>query len=323
SARTSTAIEQSCRRLSEHLAADPSLELGDVAYTLQLGRKVFGHRKFVVSDDLGKAVTIFGAPSSPFSRVDSTVGRKVGFLIAGVGEQYPGMVAELYADEPEFRATVDECLGLLGLSDVGELSDIFAGARAASQGNDLARLLGRQAPVENVPACLAGVLSLPDALKLVAYRAELIAGLPEGAMLAVAATEPKLRQTLGADLGGLDLAIDTGSQLVLAGPIELVAAATETLLAAEISCQRLQTRHAYHSRMLAPIADQLTGWITENISLQPPRIPYASNVTGQLLTESDVIDPGYWARHMCQTVRFGEGLSHLLATGNLALVEIG
>src|SRR6185437_2942060 len=122
---------------------------------------------------------------------------------------------------------------------------------------------------------------------------------------------------------GLDLAIDTGSQLVLAGPIELVAAATETLLAAEISCQRLQTRHAYHSRMLAPIADQLTGWITENISLQPPRIPYASNVTGQLLTESDVIDPGYWARHMCQTVRFGEGLSHLLATGNLALVEIG
>jgi acyl transferase domain-containing protein len=366
SARTSTAIEQSCQRLSEHLAADPSLELGDVAYTLQLGRKVFGHRRFVVSDDLSKAVTIFGEPNAPFSRVDSTVGRKVGFLIAGVGEQYPGMVAELYNDEPDFRSTVDECLDLLGLTDVGQLSEIFAGNRAATRTNDLATLLGRQAPVEQpasatdsrliqpaifvaeyalaklligwgirpeqligyslgeyVAACLSGVLSLPDALKLVAYRAELIAGLPEGAMLAVAATDSALRQALGADLADLDLAIDTGSQLVLAGPGELVDAATETLLAAGISCQRLQTTHAYHSRMLAPIADQLTGWIADNISLSPPRIPYLSNVTGRTATEQDVTDPGYWAKHMCQTVRFGEGLSQLLAAGNLALVEIG
>ena len=251
SARTSTAIEQSCRRLSEHLAADPSLELGDVAYTLQLGRKVFGHRKFVVSDDLSKAITIFGEPNSPFSRVDGTVGRKVGFLIAGVGEQYPGMVAELYAEEPDFRATVDECLGLLGLTDVGQLSDIFAGSERADTGtNDLARLLGRQAPVEQAelshrqPADPAGHLrrrvrtgQAADALGRAAgadgrlqpgrvrgglpVRRAVAAGraavgglpgradrrLPEGAMLAVAGTEPQLREVLGAELAGLDIAI--------------------------------------------------------------------------------------------------------------------
>ncbi|MBV9823948.1 MAG: type I polyketide synthase, partial [Actinobacteria bacterium] len=364
SARTAAAADQACERLAEHLTGAPELDLGDVAYTLQVGRKVFGHRRVVVSDDLDKAAIIFGEPGSPFSRVDSTVGRRVGFLIAGVGEQYPGMVADLYAEEPGFAEIVDECVAILGLTDAAQLSDMFvAGDRVETP--DLARLLGREAPApragtanshlvqpaifvaeyalarqliewgvqpeilvgyslgEYVAACLSGVLSLPDALRLVAYRAKLIATLAEGAMLAVAGAEPQLRSVLGQDLAGLDIAIRTGSQLVLAGPIETVEAAAGSLLAAGVSCQQLQTSHAYHSRMLEPIASELTGWITDNVTLNAPRIPYVSNVTGELATEQLVTDPGYWARHMCQTVEFGRGLSAVLRGGNLALAEIG
>ncbi len=364
SARTAAASEQACERLAGHLATAPGLDLGDVAYTLQVGRKVFGHRKVVVTDEVDKAAIIFGEPGSPFSRVDATVGRRVGFLIAGVGEQYPGMVADLYAEEPGFAETVDECVAILGLTDAGQLSDMFVAAKRPETG-DLARLLGREASApraetvnghlvqpavfvaeyalarqlvqwgvqpdvlvgyslgEYVAACLSGVLSLPDALRLVAYRAKLIATLGEGAMLAVAATEAQLRAALGEDLGDLDIAVRTGSQLVLAGPIETVEAVTGSLLAAGLSCQQLQTSHAYHSRMLMPAAAELTGWITDNVTLHAPRIPYVSNVTGELATEELVTDPGYWARHMCQTVEFGLGLSAVLRGGNLALAEIG
>ncbi|MEO6503295.1 MAG: SDR family NAD(P)-dependent oxidoreductase [Jatrophihabitantaceae bacterium] len=368
SARSAAAVEQARGRLTERLADAPDLDLGDVAYTLQVGRKVFSHRKVLIADTVDGAVSGLADPTALLGRVDATVGRRVGLLIAGVGEQYPGMVAQLYADEPDFRAEVDECVAILGLTSPAQLSDIFldSGRPADDSAGDLARMLGRVGPQaarqptvdahliqpavfvaeyalarqlmrwgvqpelmlgyslgEYVAACLSGVLSLPDALALVAYRAKLIASLPEGAMLAVAADEPRLRAVLGSGFDELDVAIRTGSQLVLAGPIEAVEAAVGHLLAAEISCQRLQTTHAFHSRMLAPAASELVGWITDNVTLNAPGLAYLSNVTGQPATEALVTDPEYWAKHMCQTVEFGAGLANLLAAGEFALAEIG
>ncbi|HET8640621.1 MAG TPA: SDR family NAD(P)-dependent oxidoreductase, partial [Pseudonocardiaceae bacterium] len=146
----------------------------------------------------------------------------------------------------------------------------------------------------------------------------------EGAMLAVAADERRLRAVLGPRYTEeLDIAIRTGSQLVLAGPVEAVEGAGQKLLEAEVGCRRLETTHAYHSRMLAGIAGELTAWVSDNVTLNAPTIPYVCNVTGELATEEVVTDPGYWARHMCETVQFGDALAHVLRTGALALVEIG
>ncbi|MEU8269866.1 SDR family NAD(P)-dependent oxidoreductase [Sphaerisporangium sp. NPDC049002] len=367
SARSASAAELSCARLAERLAAQPELDLGDVAYTLQVGRKLFGHRKVVIADSTGRAAELLADVAGPLCRTDATIGRKVGYLIAGVGEQYPGMVAALYADDPAFREDVDECVAILGLTEAAQLSDMFVPAeRDASGAGDLARLLGRAEDTaprptsvahliqpavfvaeyalarqftrwgvqpeimvgyslgEYVAACLSGVLSLPDALRLVAYRAKLITSQPEGAMLAVAADERRLRAVLGELLTrDLDVAVRTGSQVVLAGPTEAVEEASALLLKAEIGSRRLATTHAYHSRMLAPVAAELTAWITDNVTLNPPAIPYISNVTGQPATEEVVTDPGYWARHMCETVEFGAALAHVLEGGDLALAEIG
>ena len=369
SARSKQAAEQACARLADHLAAAPDLDLGDVAFTMQAGRKTFQHRKVVVADSTAGAVARLSDATAQLSRTDVTVGRRVGFLIAGVGEQYPGMVAALYADEPGFREDVDECLAILNLTHAGELSDIFIRTeRDHAIAGDLARMLGRtgqshgsasaisanahliQPAVfvadyalarllmrwgiqpdimigyslgEYVAACLSGVLSLPDALRLVAYRALLITSLPEGAMLALAADEQLLPELLGAKFSDLDVAIRTGSQLVLAGPCDLVDEAAAALQTAGISCRRLETTHAFHSRMLAPAADKLIDWIVGNVTLNAPAIPYVSNVTGKMVTAELVADPGYWARHMCQTVQFGEGLSRVLSASDLALAEIG
>ncbi|GAA0440439.1 polyketide synthase [Acrocarpospora corrugata] len=363
SARSAAAAERALTRLGAGLTAEPGLDLGDVAYTLQVGRKVFNHRKVVIADGNAKAAAVLADPAGPLGRTDTTVGRKTGFLIAGVGEQYPGMVAALYQEEPGFRADVDECVSVLGLTEASQLSDIFVPAASGGKAPDLAALLGRTGDAapeatpnahliqpavfvaeyalarllmswgvkpeimvgyslgEYVAACLSGVLSLADALRLVAYRAKLITSQPEGAMLAVAADEKRLKAVLG-DLD-LDVAVRTGSQLVLAGPEETVTAAAALLRAAEIGCRRLQTTHAFHSRMLAPIAAELTSWINANVTLNPPVIPYVSNVTGAIATAEVVTDPGYWARHMCETVEFGAGLAHVLHGGDLALAEIG
>ncbi|MFE0152153.1 SDR family NAD(P)-dependent oxidoreductase [Nonomuraea sp. NPDC059007] len=366
SAKSAAAAENSCARLAERLR-DNDVDLGDVAYTLQLGRRVFNHRKIVIADSTGEAASRLADPAGSLGRNDATVGRKAGFLIAGVGEQYPGMVAELYAEEPAYRADVNECLTVLGLTEPGQLSDIFVTPSGESEdtAGDLARLLGRSAPApasateahlvqpavfvaeyalarqfirwgvrpevmvgyslgEYVAACLSGVLSLEDALKLVAYRAKLITSQPDGAMLAVAADERRLKTVLGSLFSDeLDVAVRTGSQVVLAGPVEAVESAMEKLLEVKIGHRRLETTHAFHSRMLAPVADELTTWISDNITLNAPEIPYVSNVTGKLATAEVVTDPGYWARHMCETVEFGAGLEHVLSVPELALAEIG
>ncbi len=369
SALSKQAAEQSCAGLAGHLIATPDLDLGDVAFTMQVGRKIFRHRKVVIADSTAAAAAALADATAQLGRTDATVGRRVGFLIAGVGEQYPGMVAALYADEPGFRDDVDECLAILGCSDPAQLSDIFVmTGRDHADAGRLAAMLGRAEPAdrgagrkqpnarliqpavfvaeyalarllmrwgiqpeimigyslgEYVAACLSGVLSLPDALRLVSYRAELITSLPAGAMLALAADERRLPGLLGAAGRGLDVAIRTGSQVVLAGPCDLVDEAAAALLAAGISCRRLETTHAFHSRMLAPAAGKLTEWIAGNVTMHAPAIPYISNVTGELVTADLVADPGYWARHMCQTVQFGAGLAHLLSEPGLALAEIG
>ncbi len=375
SARSEAAVTRACARLADRLDQEPGLDLGDVAYTLQVGRKVYNHKRFVLADGTPAAAMLLRDPAAQLGRNDATVGRAVGFVIAGVGEQYPGMIAALYADEPGVRADVDECLSLLGLGTVAELSDIFVapagGANPAdTAGAELARLLGRTpaggvgtpaAPDparahlvqpamfvagyalarqlqrwgiqpdimlgyslgEYVAACLSGVLSLPDALALVAYRARLIAALPAGAMLAVAAEAERLDEILGDWSRDVDVAVRTGSQLVLAGPIAAIEAAAGLLLAAGIGCRRLETTHAYHSRMLEPAAAALTEWVAANITTHAPAIPYLSNVTGEPVTEKLVADPGYWARHMCEPVEFGAGLAQVLRSGDRALIEIG
>ncbi|MEY9862663.1 acyl transferase domain-containing protein/NAD(P)-dependent dehydrogenase (short-subunit alcohol dehydrogenase family) [Catenulispora sp. GAS73] len=372
SARSEAAADQACTRLADRLAADPGLDLGDVAFTLQTGRKVFSHRRLVVTDSTTEAARLIGDPSARLGRVDAVLGRRVGFLIAGVGEQYPGMVAELYRDEPGYRADVEECLAVLGIAEAGQLSDIFVeadGTRAdAAPADDLARLLGRvpsepgepTARAENahliqpavfvaeyalarqlirwgvepkimigyslgeyVAACLSGVLSLSDALRLVAFRAKLITSLPEGAMLAVGCDEARLRSVLGSTLDDLDVAIRTGSQVVLAGPAEAVTAAATLLNGVGIGNRRLDTTHAFHSRMLLPVAEELTAWVKANVTVNPPTIPYLSNVTGRPVDAETLADPGYWARHMCQTVEFGAGLEEILRESDAAMVEIG
>jgi acyl transferase domain-containing protein len=173
---------------------------------------------------------------------------------------------------------------------------------------------------EYAAACIAGILSLEDALALVAGRAKLIQALPAGAMLAVSADPAAVRPHLAADVAVAT--VNAPGLCVVAGGEDAVAAVEARLAAAGIVARRLSTTHAFHSPMLAPAAEGLRR-LASSARLSAPRVPMISNVTGTWITDAEATDPGYWTRHMLGTVRFAEGVGALLPEPGRVLLEIG
>ena len=376
SARTETALDAATGRLLEHLQApDFQADLADIAYTLQVGRRAFRHRRVLAVRDLADAVGVLERrdPRRLLSGVAAAGEPQVAFLFPGLGTEYAGMARGLYRDDAGFRARLDDCAErlapLLGL-DLREVLFPEEGeeTEGAEPGVDLRALLGRgprptsstegllrrtavsqpavfaveyalasrlldwgirpQAMVgfsigEYVAACLSGVLSLDDALRLVAGRARLIDELPGGAMLAVPLGEEAVAVAEGGLAEGLSLAAVAGPELtVLAGTEEAVAAAEERLTAAGHVCRRLQTSHAFHSALMEPAVERFLA-LFEGIELHPPEIPYLSNVTGGWITAEEATDPAYWAEHLRGTVRFADAVAELWREPGRVLVEVG
>jgi acyl transferase domain-containing protein/acyl carrier protein len=173
---------------------------------------------------------------------------------------------------------------------------------------------------EYVAACVAGVLSLEDALRLIATRAKLVNSLPQGAMLAVMLPENELLSLLPE---GLSISLINGPSLcVVAGPVGAVAEFEEMLTARGVICRRVQNAHAFHSKMLDPIVNEFHAEVTK-VRLNEPIIPYMSNVTGTWITRDQATDPAYWVMHANHTARFSDALHHLWQLKNPILLEAG
>ena len=351
SAKTSTALETATTNLVDHLKRHPDLVFADVAYTLQLGRKAFGHRRLLVCRDLEDAVSTLESGDSKRVMTDfvESGDRPVTFMFPGQGSQYVNMGLELYQTEPTFREHVDHCCELLKPYLGMDLRDLLYAkqteAESAAQqleqtrfaqpalfviGYALAQLwmawgVRPQAMIghsvgEYVAACLAGVFSLEDALKLVTARARLIQELPGGAMLAVPLPQSEVQPLVG---DSLSLAAINGPSLcAVSGPTDAVEYLEKQLAEKEVACRRLHTSHAFHSEMMDPVLAPFTELVSK-IERRPPQIPFVSNVSGSWITAAEATDPGYWVRHLRQTVRFSEGVQELLKESKTVLLEVG
>jgi len=351
SAKTSTALEMATERLACYLAAKDQVDLADVAYTLQVGRKRFPYRRVVQCQNREQALALLTQPegSDVLTSFQEENERPVVFLFPGQGSQYRGMAQELYASEDVFRSTVDQCCRLLekplGLDlrtylfpqagqagTSGEAADQTAFAQPAlfvveyalaqlwlSWGIKPQALLGHSIG-EYVAACLAGVFSLEEGLSLVAARGRLIQQLPGGQMLAVALPLADLKQIMPA---GLDIAaVNSSSWCVVSGRPEGVQAFQTQLQAEGSDTRLLHTSHAFHSEMMEPILPAFLEQV-RRINLKAPRIPFISNLTGTWATASAVTDAGYWVSHLRQTVQFAEGLKTLLDHFSPFFLEVG
>ncbi|MFB3787163.1 MAG: SDR family oxidoreductase [bacterium] len=351
SAKTPEALEQATVNLKEFLIHNPETNLADAAYTLQTGRRAFGCRRVVIAQDVPGARDALELlpPERVFTKRHDGRPPTAVFLFSGQGSQYVGMAKDLYDSEPRFREYVDRCDAILrpvlgfdlrdALYPPAEAMDsaterftqtavtqpaLFVIEYALAQvwmdwGIRPAAMTGHSLG-EYVAACLAGVLSLEDALPLVALRGRLMQEMPRGSMLAVRLPEKEIERYLE---WGLSLAAVNGpSFCVLSGPSPLVEELERHLTGQELDCRRLITSHAFHSAMMDPVLEPFAAAVMK-ISLRDPAIPYISNVTGTWITPAQARDPQYWATHLRQTVRFADGLQTLMQEPECVLLEVG
>jgi acyl transferase domain-containing protein/acyl carrier protein len=353
SAKTESALEAATENLLAHLKTNPHENLADVAYTLHAGRREFAHRRAFVCRDMDDALRSLANPSKSGAHEGAAQGRDraVVMMFPGQGTQYAGMAAQLYRRETGFREQVDLCSELLraelgfdlratlfptpdaAASDAGAINRTAAAQPALFVVEyALARLWMAWGVVpeamighsigEYVAACLAGVMSLEDALGLVAARGRLMQQLPEGSMLAVSLAEADARATMKRD-PRLDLAaVNAPSRCVISGASEAVARLSEWCEERDIPVRTLHTSHAFHSQMMEPVLEEFAARVGR-VVLNPPQIPFISNVTGTWITDEQATEPGYWARHLRQTVRFGDGVAELAKRPERIFLEVG
>jgi len=180
---------------------------------------------------------------------------------------------------------------------------------------------------EYAAACLSGVFSLEDALKVVALRGKLMQKMPTGSMLSVPMPEEELKPLLlkanAETIDRLSLAaVNTTAYCVVSGSHNAIDAFAGKLKETGCEFKRLHTSHAFHSVMMEPMLKEFTGKVRE-ASFNKPVIPYISNLTGRWITVEEAQDPGYWTRQLRETVRFADGLTELLKEANTIFLEVG
>lgn len=352
SARSAAALEQATARLATYVRQQPELHIADIAYTLQMGRRAFPHRRVVLCQNSSDLLTVLETQTTTqqWTAHCTTQQPSVAFLFPGQGAQYVQMGAGVYQHEPLFREIVDTCAGLLRPHlqgrDVREL--LFPQAALAEEATHLldqtqytqpalfvieyalARLWqswGIQPTAmighslgEYVAACLAGVFSLPDALALVALRGQLMQAMAPGTMLAVPLAEEQLKPFVSDEVALA--AINAPAACVLSGALGAIEAVEARLQQAGVETRRLHTSHAFHSAMMEPMLRDFAAAVSQ-VQLQPPQLPYVSNVTGTWITPEKATDPNYWTRHVRAGVRFGPGVAELLRQEECLLLEVG
>ncbi len=173
---------------------------------------------------------------------------------------------------------------------------------------------------EYVAACLAGVFSLDDALKLVAARGRLMQQTQEGAMLSIPLPAEALAPWLDDEL---ELAAINAPELcVVSGPVEAIERLAAALAAEGLECRRLPTERAFHSRLMDAVLEPFAAEVAR-VALHPPKLPFISNVSGTWITAEEATDPRYWVRQIRVAVRFGPGLAELLRADDHVLLEVG
>jgi acyl transferase domain-containing protein len=339
SAKTPTALTASVHHLQHHLQHHSDQPIADIAYTLQVGRQPFDYRVAVVAQDHSTALSAL--EQCAIDNIQPTISHRVAFLFPGQGSQYAQMGQELYESEPLFRTEIDRCCELLqpGLdlrdrlfsSDPDSLVPtalaqpaLFVLEYALAQlwqswGIRPEAMIGHSIG-EYVAACLAGVMTLESALKLVVWRGKLMQSCEPGAMLSVALPADQVKPLLFADL--TLAAINAPKLCVVSGSAASIATLEQQFSRSGVVSRRLQTSHAFHSASMEPIVSTFVDQVRQ-IKLSPPQIPLISNVTGTWMTPEQAIDPTYWGQQLRQTVLFAAGLETLAQKPHLALLEVG
>ncbi len=361
SAKTETALHELAHAYQAHLESHPVQRLADVCFTANTGRAHFDHRLALRGGSVAEMRDRLSECGHLSSATGHKPPPKMAFLFTGQGAQHLGMGRTLYETQPVFRETLDQCdemlsedlenrlLEMLYPASIhseavqAELSNQCVADRLNSTANTQPALFAVEYALarvwqswgvrpsvvmghsvgEYVAACVAGVFSLEDGLRLVAERARLMQALPrDGMMVAVSAAEGQVAPLIRPHAKTVAIAAVNGPQsVVISGQGQDV----ETVIAAlgneGIRTKRLTVSHAFHSPLMASMVDEFRQ-VAHSVTYTLPKIGLISNVTGRMATD-ELAGPDYWCRHILSPVRFADSMATLHRQGCDVFMEIG
>ncbi|MBD2534125.1 aminotransferase class III-fold pyridoxal phosphate-dependent enzyme, partial [Nostoc flagelliforme FACHB-838] len=356
SARSEKALHTLAGLYQSYIQSHPQIALGDFCFTANTGRSHFEYRLAVVAEStkqmaekLAGFITKTDTTGLVRGQIDSINRPKIAWLFTGQGSQYIGMGHQLYETQPTFRQAIDRCDQILSSHLEKPLLEIlYPGNNESYLLNETAYtqpaifsleyalaelwrswgitpdlVMGHSAG-EYVAACVAGVFSLEDGLKLIVHRSQLMQSLPSnGAMVVVFADADIVNKTLAEYHRKIHLAAINGVQnIVISGEKEAVESAVEQFKSQGITVQYLQVSHAFHSPQMEPILDEFERQARQ-VQFQTPHIGLISNLTGQIFLAEEIPDANYWRCHLRQTVQFATGINTLHNLGCNIFLEIG
>lgn len=353
SAKNPAALQALVQRYHAHLQRQPDTDLADLCFTTQVGRTHFAYRLALTAqsvDDLAQQLATLAeqpvdlAPTAAVSASQP----QCAFLFTGQGSQYLHMGRQLYESYPVFRQALDRCAEILQphlgesllailyppTADANRIDEtfytqpaLFALEYALAQlwlswGIEPAVVMGHSVG-EYVAACLAGVFSLEDGLKLIAARGRLMQSLPSAdGMVVVFAAEAQVAPLLVAYPDRLALAAVNGPEnVVISGEQTALQAVCAELTALGLKNRAMTVSHAFHSPLMQPILTEFAQ-VAQTVTFAAPQRKLISNVTGRLIGAA-MATPDYWCKHILAPVRFADGMATLNGQAITALIEIG
>jgi len=359
SARSPQALHALVRRYRDAFATWPkesAPSARDVCHTANTGRSHFAFRLSVSGATL-PALTealdswLAGTDDARVvagpSQDAAAKAPRVAFLFPGQGPQYLGMGRQLYDTAPVFRHAFEQCAAELesvlgraiapivfGGDDSASLDRtenaqpaMFAieyalAALWRSWGVEPAAVMGHSFG-EYAAACVAGVLTLRDAARIVVARGQLTSLAPgEGLMVIVEASEQEVEQAIIAEGGALSIAALNGpTNTVISGERRAVEAVCARFAARRRRTTPLRVSHAFHSPLMDSV---LPGFerALQGISYSAPTVTLVSNLTGQVADLETIGRAAYWREHLRQPVRFAHSIRVLESLGITHYLEL-
>lgn len=351
SAKSADALVARVDQLVNWLNDNPNAPIADLCYTTNVSRSRFAFRFASAARSVpelkGRLTTWLRNTRENASSLQRTSKAQIAFMFSGQGSQSGGMAAELYRRYSVFRNAMDECRALAApYLERDLLKVVFTADSEDSLVNRtdytqpalfaveyaLARLMKSWGILpdavighslgEIVAACVADVMTLEDAMRLVTARGTLMHRVPSGgAMAAIFSEEPIVRALIDKVAPEITVAALNGPlNTVVSGERDALRMLSEELDRQNISYRELRISNGFHSSRTEPILDDFEA-VAAQIKHRAPKLRLISNLTGELMSAPP--DGSYWRRHLRETVRFGEGMLALAKLECRTFLEIG
>jgi malonyl CoA-acyl carrier protein transacylase len=355
-AKNENALQQYADRYEDFLNANVDVRLEDLCYSANAGRASFSSRLAIVTSSTEDLISKLKEYSAGNESADIITGAarlnhkpKIAFLFPGQGAQYIGMGKELYDTHPLFRKIINQCDEILRsyleksllevlfyekdekLNPINETTytqpALFAveyalGKLWMSWGVDPDVMMGHSAG-EYVAACLAGVFSLEDGLKLTAERGRLMQTMTsDGEMYTVFENETEVKKALNGFEDYVSVAsINSPVKTVISGNKDSLSKILPYFDSKQIEYKKINVSIASHSPLMVPMINEFRK-VCSTVKYSNAKIPIVSNITAEIVTDK-ISNPEYWCEHIMSTVRFSASIKECLKSGVDVFIDLG